>query len=195
MCLRVRRAVHSAGPWCLLRSRNNGTPVGGLRTTRRAGRLDGRGQAATSFLRGRPRGRLRGTTIPWTKSSPPQTPHGSCRSIAPERHARRTGQSVHRDLAYSTSAGDSAKNSSGSKDRQGSNAPSASTSGVPRVLQDQSRERHGVTSNVVLNWRGFGTGQTKRPRIPDYGVRGLEGSRSVWCQTGGLQVRTSCHRR
>ena len=44
-------------------------------------------QAATGFLRGRPRGRLRATTTPWTKSCPPQTPHGSRRSRAPARHS------------------------------------------------------------------------------------------------------------
>ena len=43
--------------------------------------------AATSVLRGRPRGRLRATISPWTKSSPPQTPHGSRRWRAPERHS------------------------------------------------------------------------------------------------------------
>ena len=44
-------------------------------------------QAATSVFRGRPRGRLRGTTSPRRNSSPPQTPHGSRRSRAPEKHA------------------------------------------------------------------------------------------------------------
>src|SRR5919106_3199533 len=66
-----------------------------------------------SLLRGRPRGRLRGTTTPWTNSSPPHTPHGSERSSAPARHSAFSGQVVQRDLAYSTSAGDSAKKSSG----------------------------------------------------------------------------------
>src|SRR5882757_3392120 len=48
--------------------------------------------ATTAFLRGRPRGRLRGTTTPWMNSSPPQTPQGSRRSLAPARQASRTGQ-------------------------------------------------------------------------------------------------------
>src|SRR5215813_5979518 len=47
-------------------------------------------------------------------SSPPHTPHGSLRSTAPARHAGRIGQSLHSDLASSTSSGDSAKNKSGS---------------------------------------------------------------------------------
>src|SRR3954469_18929827 len=87
----------------------------------------GDGYAATSDLRGRPRGRLRGTTTPWMKSSPPQTPHGSRRSRAPARHVVRRGQSVHRDFAYSTSSGDSAKKSSGSNDRHGSSEPMGSS--------------------------------------------------------------------
>jgi predicted unusual protein kinase regulating ubiquinone biosynthesis (AarF/ABC1/UbiB family) len=74
----------------------------------------GAAHARTSLLRGRPRGRFRGTTTPCTNSSPPQTPHGSRRSTAPWRQASRTGQVVHRDLAYSTSAGVSAKKTSGS---------------------------------------------------------------------------------
>src|SRR5450759_5063564 len=72
------------------------------------------GQAATSVLRGRPRGLLRGTISPRRNSSPPQTPHGSLRSTAPARQAIRAGQPRHSDLAYSTSCGDSAKNNSGS---------------------------------------------------------------------------------
>src|ERR1035441_3411643 len=51
---------------------------------------------------------------PRRKSSPPQTPHGSLRSIAPDRQASCAGQPRHSDLAYSTSSGASAKNISGS---------------------------------------------------------------------------------
>src|ERR1017187_5347401 len=76
--------------------------------------LERTAHAATSVLRGRPRGRLRGTTSPRRNSWPPQTPHGSRRSKAPARQARRAGQSRHSSLADSTSWGDSAKNSSGS---------------------------------------------------------------------------------
>src|ERR1035438_7494273 len=71
-------------------------------------------QAATSVLRGRPRGLLRGTTSPRRKSSPPQTPQGSRRSCAPERQVFRAGQPQQSALASSTSSGDSARNSSGS---------------------------------------------------------------------------------
>src|SRR5580704_17148115 len=70
--------------------------------------------AATSVLRGRPRGRLRGTIAPRMSSSPPQTPQGSRRSSAPVRHAIRARQSRHIAFACSRSCGDSAKNSSGS---------------------------------------------------------------------------------
>src|SRR5437879_348326 len=56
--------------------------------------------AATGFLRGRPRGRFRATTTPWTNSSPPQTPQGSRRSLAPARQASISGQVRQRDLAY-----------------------------------------------------------------------------------------------
>ncbi len=48
---------------------------------------------------GRPRGRLRAMTAPRSKISPPQTPHGSRRSSAPARQARRAGQSRHSALA------------------------------------------------------------------------------------------------
>ena len=37
----------------------------------------------TTSLRGRPRGRLRGTIAPLISNSPPQTPQGSLRSSAP----------------------------------------------------------------------------------------------------------------
>src|SRR3954447_17491378 len=77
---------------------------------------------STGFLRGRPRGRLRATTTPPMNSSPPQTPQGSRRSSAPARHSLRIGQSTHSAFAVSTSAGDSAKNSSGSASRQGRSA-------------------------------------------------------------------------
>ena len=70
--------------------------------------------AATSVLRGRPRGRLRGTIAPRISSSPPQTPQGSLRSSAPVRQASLASQPRHIALAVSTSSGDSAKNSSGS---------------------------------------------------------------------------------
>src|SRR5205807_6606518 len=72
------------------------------------------GYAATSVLRGRPRGRLRGTIAPRISSSPPQTPQGSLRSSAPVRQASLASQPRHIALAVSTSWGDSAKNSSGS---------------------------------------------------------------------------------
>src|SRR5262249_4507293 len=70
-------------------------------------------QAATSSLRGRPRARLRGTISPLMNSSPPHTPQGSLRSIAPARHFPLAGQLRQSDLASSTSSGDSAKNRSG----------------------------------------------------------------------------------
>jgi len=73
--------------------------------------------AATSVLsdlRGRPRGRLRGTIVPRMSSSPPQTPQGSLRSSAPVRQAILARQPRHIAFASSTSLGDSAKNSSGS---------------------------------------------------------------------------------
>ena len=77
-------------------------------------------QAATSFLRGRPRGRLRGITTPWRNSSPPQTPQGSRRSRAPARHSARTGQSWQAPWRARRRCGDSAKNSSGLLTRHGS---------------------------------------------------------------------------
>ena len=97
--------------------------------------------SASGYFRGRPRGRLRATTTPPTNSSPPQTPQGSRRSSAPARHASRIGQSRHSALASSTSAGDSAKNSSGSASRQGSSRPSQPVWGPPsgRLLRSSSQ--------------------------------------------------------
>ena len=43
--------------------------------------------------------------LPFSKISPPQTPNGSARSIAPARHGRRSGQVSHIALASSRSAG------------------------------------------------------------------------------------------
>ena len=74
---------------------------------------DRRCQAATS-LRGRPRGRLRGTTTPATTSWPPQTPHGSRRSSAPARQASRSGQGDAQRLGGLDVGGDSANQRSGS---------------------------------------------------------------------------------
>src|SRR5580658_9141698 len=71
------------------------------------------GYAATSVLRGRPRGRLRGTIAPRISNSPPQTPQGSLRSSAPARQASLARHPRHIAFACSTSCGDSAKNSSG----------------------------------------------------------------------------------
>ena len=85
----------------------------------RLGGLSSVVQAATSHLRGLPLGRLRATTAPDTSSWPPHTPQGSRRSSAPARHSARTGQVWHKDFASSTSAGDSAKKSSGSLIRHG----------------------------------------------------------------------------
>ena len=91
------------------------------------GRPPGRGaawsQAATSSFRGRPRGRLRGTTCPRRNSSPPQTPQGSLRSRAPLKQAIITGHSRQSAFAASTSAGASAKNSSGSSRHGRSSRP------------------------------------------------------------------------
>ena len=61
--------------------------------------------AATSVLRGRPRGRLRGTIAPRISSSPPQTPQGSLRSSAPVRQASLALHPRHIALAVSTSFG------------------------------------------------------------------------------------------
>jgi hypothetical protein len=60
-----------------------------------------------------------GLMWPWSKISPPQTPQGSRRLIAPARQARRTGQSPHNRLARSNSAGVPANHRSGSWDQQG----------------------------------------------------------------------------
>src|ERR1700722_6239869 len=107
--------------------------------------IDGSAQAATSVLRGRPRGLLRGTTSPRRNSSPPHTPQGSRRSIAPARHASLAAQSTQSAFADSTSSGDSAKNSSGSS-VQGSCALRAAgtTARVTSVSPDPGRTDSGA---------------------------------------------------
>ena len=125
------------------------------------------GQADSSLFRGRPRGRLRGTTTPCTTSSPPQTPHGSRRARASARHRDRSGQLRHSALAASTAAGDSAKNRSGSSVvQQGSNTGSGSAScpGRSEVADTCGHFR------ARSRW----SEKTERPRIPD-GFRGLDG--------------------
>src|SRR6266702_1391824 len=85
--------------------------------------------AATSVLRGRPRGRLRGMIAPSLSSPPPQPPQGSLRSSAPVRQASLASQPRHIALAASTSSGDSAKNSSGSS-VHGRSRPTGSAVGL-----------------------------------------------------------------
>src|SRR3954454_7857118 len=153
-------------------------PLGQLGSAREAG-----GHAAISFLRGRPRGRLRGTTTPCRTSSPPQTPHGSRREIASARQVERVGQSMQRALARSTSTGDSAKKRSGSTRWQGSACSrSASTTAVRDI---------GSTS-LWCRRDGFGSGTTKRPRTL-FGCRGLEFAGLVvvldrWAPGGGATL-------
>ena len=55
-------------------------PLSARRSTRRFLFAAAAAHAATSVLRGRPRGRLRATTTPEMNSSPPQTPQGSRRA-------------------------------------------------------------------------------------------------------------------
>src|SRR3954463_7333686 len=118
--------------------------------TRAVGDLEvgGGHQAAISHLRGRPRGRLRGTTTPAMKSSPPQTPQGSRRSSAPARHSCRTGQAWQRDLANSTSAGASANQSSGSLTRQGPSAATGSSTSSTSA-SSSAMSCTGSTSSVL----------------------------------------------
>ena len=122
-------------------------------------------QAATSHLRGLPLGLLRATTAPDTRSWPPQTPHGSRRSSAPARHSVRTGQVWHKDFASSTSAGDSAKKSSGSLVRQGRLEASvrslASASMTLSVML--------FTSSEFSSWS-----DNEKAAVPSLGIRGLE---------------------
>ena len=149
---------------------------------------------ATSSLRGRPRGRLRGTTAPRSKISPPQTPHGSCRSTAPARHSTRSGQSPQSDLASSSSAGESANHRSGSNFRQGRFA-SSSTAHVERGQRQTHRPVTSLSFDLVDRCSDVLRRCKKlRPRIPVCGFRGLEVSRWSVCQTGlprGGTPRTS----
>ena len=54
-------------------------------------------------LGGRPRGRLSLQTRPFSKSSPPQTPHGSWRSFAASKHSLITGHAEQMALARAIS--------------------------------------------------------------------------------------------
>ena len=69
---------------------------------RRAGQW-GNQPIATTSLRGRPRGRLRGTIAPRSSNSPPQTPQGSLRSSAPARQANLARHFRH--IAFEPPAG------------------------------------------------------------------------------------------
>ena len=60
---------------------------------------------------GRPRRRFSATGTPSTKISPPQTPHGSSRSMAAARHCVRATQGEQIALARAMSSGSSEKNS------------------------------------------------------------------------------------
>ena len=75
-----------------------GAPCGPAGAAARAGRT---GRSAC----GRPRRLLTERIWPRSKISPPHTPHGSRRSIAPARHAARSGQPRHCALASSRSSG------------------------------------------------------------------------------------------
>src|SRR5689334_21114474 len=72
------------------------------------------------FLGGRPRGLLRATMTPWQKISPPQTPHGSARSIAPAKQAVRREHWRQYALAWSISSGRSENHRSPCPCRHGS---------------------------------------------------------------------------
>ena len=169
--------------------------------------------AATSDFRGRPRGRLRGTTTPWTNHSPPQTPHGSRRSRAPARHARRAGQSWQRVLAYSTSAGASAKKSSGSFTRHGScrrRAARRGRTGCPALAVEHGELHRGHLlvlflmgdqsvwwsaghlsglSLVMTSWLGRTVRRNKKAADPGFRDSRPWRSRYGWRYTGGLQER------
>jgi hypothetical protein len=69
----------------------------------------GNSPITTTSLRGRPRGRLRGTIAPRSSNSPPRTPQGSSRSSAPARQASLAWHPRHIAFACSTSCGDSAR--------------------------------------------------------------------------------------
>ncbi len=154
-------------------------------------------------LRGRPRGRLRGTTAPVTTSSPPQTPQGSQRSRAATRQAWRRGQSRQTAFAASTSSGDSAKNRSGSTSQQGSASRSrsiramvkGSNTGVTSDLQSgighgifgqvRSRKDHSSADRSGED-RQTWTGRAQRRQRPR-SRPGSAASRSALCGSSGQQ--------
>src|SRR4029453_15891033 len=129
---------------------------------------------------GRPRGRLRGTTAPRSKISPPQTPHGSARSSAPARHSTFSGQPPQRVFATSRSAGTSANHRSGSYWRHGSSesTPTVSAFSAPssganaRVIPVHlpcSSLLVDLVNRSGLSWFHSGGSETEqklRPRIP-----------------------------
>src|ERR1035438_9933032 len=126
-------------------------------------------QAATSVLRGRPRGLLRGTTSPRRKSSPPQTPQGSRRSCAPERQVFRAGQPQQSALASSTSSGDSAKNSSGSSVH--GRSPVLHATGIAAWL-GAALTAAWLGAALTAAWLGAGTadGTADTPDLPGSGA-------------------------
>ena len=152
-----RRAPRSRWPCrtrCPADARGRCTPSAGAPpsrrrwSARRAG--ESRRQAAgAAFFRGRPRPRLVATTTPPTNTSPPHTPHGSARSMAPARHPSISGHSRHRALACSTSAVRSANQSSGSFDRHGMKS-ATSWSNVLAVVGRRSAVGDGPLAGSAL---------------------------------------------
>ena len=117
---------------------------------RRAVRLDDRGQAATSYLRGRPRGRLRGTTIPWTKTLLPRHP------TAPAERSRRRGTPDGRGSRCTGTWRTRRLPATRRRTAPGRRTGRAATHRARRPEGPQGSpgrlsRRHGVTSKVVLN--------------------------------------------
>lgn len=121
-----------------------------------AGAISGSGSGC---FRGRPRGRFRATISPWTTSCPPHTPHGSRRSWALARHASWIGQLMHSDLAYSTSAGCSAKNTSGSTRWHGSSRTDPLFLPASNISANFSSERPGSALDYAEQHRSRSAGK------------------------------------
>ena len=170
----VRRVVpHETVLW--LRGRERSRPVGCDGASCAVDACDGqRSRCHAATFRGRPRGRFRAMTTPWSKISPPQTPQGSPRSSAPARQAARAGQSAQSTLAFPARPAVRRRTGPGLPLWQGRSSENiGSIAGFEQQADHWSHLR--VVDDVVsetgrprteLGSRVLGPGKHDRPRIP-----------------------------
>lgn len=159
-----------------------------------------------SAFRGRPDGRLRGTTRPWSISSPPHTPQCSRRSTAPARHASRIGHLPHIAFALSTSPGDAENHRSGSCTRHGSGSPfdvssdrgsRAVSASLASLRRSRRRSRAPLENWAMTSSLGGAAGNCTSwynlPRVVSRSRTGLEPT-TAHLDAGRASSRSASHR-